>query len=88
MEKEFNDMKDVFKVLPTTQEEKEYMIVIGKHLATTEKFPTREAAEERINSVDWNLIAAMIYACKEADEYEKKIKSSTKKYTNNSKKEE
>lgn len=88
MEKEFNDMKDVFKVLPTTQEEKEYMIVLGKHLATTEKFPTREAAEERINSVDWNLVAAMIYACKEADEYEKKTKRSAKKYTNNSKKEE
>ena len=87
MEQEFNDMKDVFKVLPTTQEEKEYMIVIGKHLATTETFPTREAAEEKINSVDWNLIAAMIYACKEAGEYEKKIKRSTKKYTNNSKKE-
>lgn len=86
MEKEFNDMKDVFKVLPTTQEEKEYMIVIGKHLATTEKFPTREAAEEKINAVDWNLVAAMIYACKEADEYEKKIKRSAKKYTNNSKK--
>ena len=73
MEREFNDMKDVFRVLPTTQEEKEYMIVIGKHLATTEKFPTREAAEEKINSIDWNLIAAMIYACKEADEYEKWI---------------
>lgn len=88
MEKEFNDIKDVFKVLPTTQEEKEYMIVIGKHLATTETFPTREAAEERINSIDWNLIAAMIYACKEADEYEKKLKRSAKKYTNNSKKED
>ena len=92
MEREFNDMKDVFKVLPTTQEEKEYMIVIGKHLATTEKFPTRKAAEERINSVDWNLVAAMIYACKEADEYEKKIKRSAKKTakenTNNSKKED
>lgn len=88
MEREFNDMKDVFKVLPTTQEEKEYMIVIGKHLATTEKFPTRKAAEERINSVDWNLVAAMIYACKEADEYEKKIKRSTKKYTNKIKKED
>ena len=87
MEKEFNDMRDVFKVLPTTQEEKEYMIVLGKHLATTEKFPTREAAEKRINSVDWNLVAAMIYACKEADEYEKKIKRSTKKSTNKSKKE-
>ena len=87
MEKEFIDMKDVFKVLPTTQEENEYMIVIGKHLATTEKFPTREAAEEKINSVDWNLIAAMIYACREADEYEKKLKKQAKK-TNNKKTEE
>ena len=87
MEQEFNNMKDVFKVLPTTQEENEYMIVIGKHLATTEKFPTREAAEEKINSVDWNLVTAMIYACKEADEYERKLKHSAKKNTNNSKKE-
>ena len=88
MEKEFNNTRDIFKVLPTTQEEKEYMIVIGKHLATTEKFPTREAAEERINSVDWNLVASMIYACKEADEYEKKLKRSAKNHTNNSKKED
>ena len=57
-------------------------------MATTEKFPTHEAAEEKINSVDWNLVAAMIYACKEADEYEKKLKRSAKKYTNNSKKED
>ena len=90
MEREFNDLKDVFKVLPTTQEENEYMIVIGKHLATTEKFPTREAAEERINSIDWNLISAMIYACKEADEYEKELKQTAKKTknTNKNKKEE
>lgn len=87
MEREFIDMKDVFKVLPTTQEENEYMIVIGKHLATTEKFPTREAAEEKINSTDWNLVAAMIYAIKEADEYEKKLKKQAKK-TNNKKTEE
>ena len=79
MEREFNDMRDVFKVLPTSTEEKEYMIVIGKHLATNEKFPTREAAEDRINSIDWNLISAMIYACKEADEYEKKLKRSARK---------
>ena len=87
MEKEFNDMRDVFRVLPTTQEEKEYMIVIGKHLATTEKFPTREAAEERINATDWNLVETMIYACKEADEYERKLKRFAKKNINNSKKE-
>ena len=79
IENTLTDMKDVFKVLPTTQEEKEYMIVIGKHLATNEKFPTREAAEDRINSIDWNLVSAMIYACKEADEYEKKLNQTAEK---------
>ena len=88
MEREFNDMKDVFRVLPTAQEEKEYIIVIGNHLATTEKFPTREAAEEVINSINWNLVAAMIYACKEADEYEKKLKRSAKKVNNSKEKED
>lgn len=90
MERELNDMKDVFRVLPTNQEENEFMIVIGKHLATPEKFPTREAAEKVINSINWNLVAAMIYACKEADEYEKKLKRTAKKTknTNENKKEE
>lgn len=74
MEQEFNDMKDCFKVIPADQEENAYLIVIGRHLATAEKFPTREAAEERINQTDWNLVSAMIYACKEADEFEKKQK--------------
>ena len=65
-------------------------IVTGKHLATNEKFPTREAAEEKINSIDWSQISAMIYACKEADEYEEKLKRTTKKVknTNENKKEE
>ena len=88
MEREFIDMKDIFKVLPTTQEEKEFIIVTGKHLATTEKFPTREAAEERINATDWNLVGAMIYACKEADEYERKLKRFAKTNTKISKKED
>lgn len=79
MERDVMDMKDVFKVLPTNLEEEGYMIVIGKHLATTKIFPTREAAQKAIDAIDWNLIAAMIYACKEADEYEKKLKRSAKK---------
>ena len=81
-------MGDVFKVLPTTKEENEYIIVIGNHLATTEKFPTREAAEEKINSIDWNLVTAMIYACKEADDYEKKLKRTAKKVKTTNKKED
>nr|DAU56877.1 MAG TPA: hypothetical protein [Microviridae sp.] len=54
------------------------MITIGNHLATEEKFPSREAAEERINQTDWNLMAAMVYALKEADEFNKKNEISKK----------
>lgn len=81
MEREINDMKDVFKILPTTLEENEYMIVIGKHLASPEKFPSREAAQNAIDAINWNLVAAMFYACREAEEYEKKLKRSAKKVT-------
>ena len=44
-------------------------------------FPVTIAAEERINKTDWNLVAAMVYVLKEADEFEKKMKS-VKKSTN------
>ena len=69
------NLSEAFIIRPADKEGKEYMITIGNHLATEEKFPSREAAEERINKTDWNLVAAMVYALKEADEYEKKMKS-------------
>jgi hypothetical protein len=71
-------LSEAFVIRPTSQEGNEYMITIGNHLATEEKFLTREAAEERINQTDWDLVAAMVYALKEADEFEKKIKSAKK----------
>ena len=51
------------------------MITIGNHLATEEKFKSRKAAEMRINKTDWNLVAAMVYALKEADKFEKSIEN-------------
>lgn len=69
------NLSEAFIVRPTNQDENEFMITIGNHLATEEKFPTKEAAEERINQTDWNLVGAMVYALKEADEFEKKMKS-------------
>lgn len=69
------NLAEAFIIRPADRDENEFIITIGNHLATEEKFPSREAAEERINQTDWNLIAAMVYALKEADEFEKKIKS-------------
>ena len=71
-------LSEAFIVRPADIEGKEYMITIGNHLATEEKFPSREAAEERINQTDWNLMAAMVYALKEADEFNKKNEISKK----------
>lgn len=69
------NLSEAFIIRPADKEGNEYMITIGNHLATEEKFPSKEAAEERINQTDWNLVAAMVYALKEADEYEKNMNS-------------
>ena len=66
------NLAEAFIIRPVNQDENEFIITIGNHLATEEKFPSREAAEERINQTAWNLIAAMVYALKEAEEQEKK----------------
>ena len=69
------NLKEAFVIRPTDTNENEFMITIGNHLATEEKFKSRKAAETRINKTDWNLVAAMVYALKEADEFEKSIKN-------------
>lgn len=69
------NLKEAFVIRPTDTNENEFMITIGNHLATREKFKSRKAAEMRINKTDWNLVAAMVYALKEADEFEKSIKN-------------
>ena len=69
------NLKEAFVIRPTDTNENEFMITIGNHLATEEKFKTRKAAEMRINKTDWNLVAAMVYALKEADKFEKSIKN-------------
>lgn len=69
------NLKEAFVIRPTDADENEFMITIGNHLATEEKFKSRKAAEMRINKTDWNLVAAMVYALKEADEFEKSIKN-------------
>lgn len=69
------NLKEAFIIRPTDTDENEFMITIGNHLATEERFKSRKAAEMRINKTDWNLVAAMVYALKEAEEFEKSIKN-------------
>ena len=65
------NLKDAFIVRPLPESE-EFIITIGNHLATEEKFKSRKAAEMRINKTDWNLVSALVYALKEADKWAEK----------------
>ena len=69
------NLKEAFVVRPTDTNENEFIITIGNHLATEERFKSRKAAEMRINKTDWNLVAAMFYALKEADKFKESIKN-------------
>ena len=65
------NLKDALIVRPLPESE-EFIITIGNHLATEEKFKSRKAAEMRINKTDWNLVSALFYALKEADKWAEK----------------
>ena len=73
------DLKEVFKIRKKDAESDEVIITIGNHLATEQVFRSEEEAQKVINATDWNLVSALIYACKEADQWEEKQKETSKK---------
>lgn len=73
------DLKEAFKIRKKDAESNEVIITIGNHLATEQVFQSEEEAQKVIDATDWNLVAALIYACKEADQWEEKNKKNIKK---------
>lgn len=73
------DLKSAFKIIKKDAETDEVIIIIGNHLATEQVFQSEEEAQKVIDATDWNLVASLIYACKEADQWEKEQKETTKK---------
>ncbi|QXP45093.1 hypothetical protein [Microvirus mar49] len=52
-------------------EDGKFIITIGNHLATEEKFESAKAAQRYIESKSWDLIMSMVFACIEANEAQK-----------------
>ena len=73
------NLKDAFKIRKKDTETDEVIITIGNHLATEQVFQSEEEAKKVIDATDWNLVAALIYACREAEQWEEKQKETTKK---------
>lgn len=73
------NLKEAFKIRKKDAESDEVIITIGNHLATDQVFRSEEEAKKVIDATDWNLVAAMIYACKEADQWKEEQKNNEKK---------
>lgn len=69
------DLKEAFKIRKKDAESDKVIITIGNHLATEQVFESKEEAQKVIDGTDWNLVAALIYACKEADQWEENQKN-------------
>ena len=67
-------LKRSFQNQKKNAETDEVIITIGNHLATEQVFKSEEEAQKVIDATDWNLVVALIYACKEADQWEEKQK--------------
>ena len=75
-------LKEAFTIRKKDAESDDVIITIGNHLASEQVFPSEEEAQKVIDATDWDLVAALIYACKEADQWEEKQKETSKKRRN------
>lgn len=67
-------LKEAFKIRKKDAETDEVIITIGNHLASEQVFRSEEEAQKIIDATDWDLVAALIYTLKEADEWEQSQK--------------
>ena len=54
------EVKELFQIRPTNEEQNDYIITVGQHLATEQHFSTREEAEAYIDTPQWDMILATV----------------------------
>ena len=52
--------KELFQIRPTNEEQNDFIITVGQHLATEQHFTTREEAEEYRDTPQWDSVLAMV----------------------------
>lgn len=50
----------LFRIQPTNEEQTDFVIIVGKHLATEEHFKTKEEAQAYMSTPKWDMILAVI----------------------------
>ena len=54
------NVKELFQIRPTNEEQNDFIITVGQHLATEEHFKTREEAEQYIDTPQWDMLLAVV----------------------------
>ena len=54
------NVKELFQIRPINEEQNDFIITIGRHLATEKHFTTREEAEKYKDKPQWDMVLAMI----------------------------
>ena len=76
--KEGFEAKDNFIVRAVNEENKDFIITIGRHLATTKHFESKEEAERYIEKPEWDTTLALMAEMLEAHDQMLKNKSEEK----------
>ena len=54
------EVKELFQIRPTNEEQNDFIITVGQHLATEKHFPTREEAETYRDTPQWDTVLSMV----------------------------
>lgn len=54
------NVKELFKIRPTNEEQNDFVITVGQHLATEQHFKTREEAEQYRDTPQWDMVLAIV----------------------------
>ena len=54
------NVKELFQIRPKNEEQNDFIITVGQHLATEQHFKTREEAEQYIDTPQWDMILALV----------------------------
>ena len=54
------EVKELFQIRPTNEEQNDFIITVGQHLATEKHFPTREEAEKYRDTPQWDAVLAIV----------------------------
>ena len=72
------EIKDLFVVRATNEENNNFIVTIGRHLATRKTFKSKKEALEYIEKPEWDTVGSLIHEMietnKEVEQIEKKSK--------------